>query len=62
MSAAGSQVGPTLQPCVAEGASVAAAARFACAAASLKCAGCGARESIPTRAEVLARLAETRIA
>jgi sulfofructose kinase len=41
---------------LAEGRGVDDAARFACTAASLKCAGMGARASIPSREAVLARL------
>lgn len=42
--------------CLAEGMSVAAAGRFACVAASLKCARFGGRLGAPTRAEVLAAI------
>lgn len=42
---------------LAEGRSVAAAGRFACTAAGLKCARAGGRAAIPDRAEVEARLA-----
>lgn len=44
---------------LAEGLSVRAAARFACVAASLKCAGAGARDAAPTREAVRARLDAT---
>jgi ribokinase len=55
-TAAGDVFNAALVVALAEGAEIAAAGRFACAAAACSVTRAGAQESMPDRAEVLARL------